>query len=109
MFFETTADDCSSKLLSGTFLDYSRALSLRNAFLGYECGRVFPVSVRLDSLSRDAANWLSSRFSRSVEMQLRFGCLRMVFTRCASSELQFGALWGVVARERKGALSRKAW
>ena len=27
----------------------------------------------------------------------------------ASSELQFGALRGVVARERQGALSRRAW
>ena len=29
----------------------------------------------------------------------------MVSTRCASSELELGALWGVVARERQGALS----
>ena len=33
----------------------------------------------------------------------------MVFTRCASSELQFGALREVLARERQGALSPKAW
>ena len=33
----------------------------------------------------------------------------MVFTSCASSELQFGALREVVAREREGTLSRKAW
>ena len=32
----------------------------------------------------------------------------MVFTKCASSELQFGAFREVVARERQGALSRKA-
>ena len=34
----------------------------------------------------------------------------MVFFRCLSSELQFGSLREVVARERQGgALSRKAW
>ena len=33
----------------------------------------------------------------------------MVFTRCASSEVQFGALREVLARERQGALSPKAW
>ena len=46
-----------------------------------------PVRLRgLDSPSKDAANWLSSRFSRSVEMQQRFGWLKMVLIRCASSE-----------------------
>ena len=36
----------------------------------------------------------------------------MVFTRCASSELELGALREVVARKRQGVLSilsRKAW
>ena len=33
----------------------------------------------------------------------------MVFTRWASSELQFGALQEVVARERQGGLSREVW
>ena len=34
----------------------------------------------------------------------------MVFTECASSaEFQFSALREVVARERQGALSQKAW
>ena len=57
-----------------------RALSLRNLVLGYECGRVFPASVGPeDSLSRDAANWLSSRFSQSVETRRWYGWLRMVF------------------------------
>ena len=32
-----------------------------------------------DSPSRDAANWLSSRFSRSVETRRRYGWLRMEF------------------------------
>ena len=31
----------------------------------------------------------------------------MVITRCASSELQFGAFREAVARERQGALSRQ--
>ena len=76
--------------------------------MGHECGRIVWEGVGPDSLSRDAVNSLSSRFSRSVETRRRYGCLRMVFTRCASSELQFGALREVVARERLGALSRKA-
>ena len=48
-----------------------RTLSLRNLVLGYECGRVFPAGVELSSPSRDAANWLSSRLSRSVETRRR--------------------------------------
>ena len=86
-----------------------RALSLRNLILGYECERAFPRGVGPESPSRDAANWLSLRFGRSVGTRQRYGWLRIVFTRCASSELQFGALQEVVARERQGALSRKAW
>ena len=34
----------------------SRALSFRNLVLGYECGRVFPKGVVLNSTSRDAMN-----------------------------------------------------
>ena len=45
----------------------------------------------------------------SVETRRRFGGLRMVFTRCASFELEFGALREMVARERQRALSRKTW
>ena len=45
---------------------YYRALSLRNLVSGYECGRVFPAGVGPGSPSRDAANWLPSRFSLSV-------------------------------------------
>ena len=75
-------------------------------FLGYTCERVFPagVQVGLDAPSSEAADWLSSRFSRSFETRRRFGLLRIMFTRCASSELQFGALREVlmVARERQG-------
>ena len=66
----------------------------------------FSAGVGINSTSRDAADWLSLRFSRSVETRRRFGWLRMV---CTSSELQFGALWEVVARERQGALAEKAW
>ena len=87
----------------------SRALSLRNLVLGYDCGIVFSAGVGPDLPSSDAANWLSSRLSRSVEMRRRYGRLRMVFTRYASPELQFGALREVVARERQCALLRKVW
>ena len=64
-----------------------RALSPRNLVLGYERRRIFPSGVGLASPSRDATNWLSSRFSRSVKTRRRFGWNRMVFTRCASSKL----------------------
>ena len=57
-----------------------RALSLRNLVSGYECGRVFPAGVGPGSPSRDAANWLPSRFSLSVEPRRRYGWLRMVFS-----------------------------
>ena len=56
-----------------------RALSLRNLVSGYECGKVFPPGVGPGSPSRDAANWLPSRFSLSVETRRRYGWLRMVF------------------------------
>ena len=56
----------------------SRALSLRNLVSGYECGRVFPAGVGPGSPSRDAANWLPSRFSLSVETRRRYGWLRMM-------------------------------
>ena len=56
----------------------SRALSLRNLVLGYECGRVFPAGVGLGSHSRDAVNWLPPRFSLSVETRRRYGWLRMM-------------------------------
>ena len=36
---------------------------------GFECGRVFPPDVGLDSRPTDTTYWLSSRFSRSVEAQ----------------------------------------
>ena len=55
----------------------SRALSLRNLVSGNECGRVFPAGVGPGSPSRDAANWLPSRFSLSVETRRRYGWLRM--------------------------------
>ena len=54
------------------------ALSLRNLISGYECGRVFPAGVGPGSPSRDAVNWLPSRFSLSVETRRRFGWLRMM-------------------------------
>ena len=64
-------------------------LNLERPFvvLGYECGRVFPAGIALDLPSRDNTDCLSTRFGRSVETRRRFGWLRMVPTRCASSEL----------------------
>ena len=55
----------------------SRALSLRNLVSGNECGRVFPAGVGPGSPSRDAANWLPSRFGLSVETRRRYGWLKM--------------------------------
>ena len=54
---------------------YRRALSLRNLFSGFECGRVFPAGVGPGSPSRDAANWLLSRFGLSVETRRQYGWL----------------------------------
>ena len=65
------------------------ALSLRNLILGYECGRDFPVGLGLNSPLRDT---MSTRFSRSVETRRRFGWLRMVSIRWASSELHCGVV-----------------
>ena len=65
----------------------NRALSLRDLVSGNECGRVFSAGVRPASPSRDAANWLPSRFSLSVETRRRYGWLRMVSSLVrASSE-----------------------
>ena len=69
-----------------------RALSLRNLVSGYECGRVFPAGVGPGSPSRDATNWLPSRFGLSVETRRRYGWLRMVLPGVRPSELQFGTL-----------------
>ena len=74
-------------------------------FWGMSVGGVFPAGVGPYSLLRDASNWLSTRFSRSVDKPRRFGWLRMVSTRCASSERQFGTLREEVARERQVALA----
>ena len=88
----------------------SRALSLRNLVSGYECGRVFPAGVGSNLPSKDAANWLPSRFSQSVETRQRYGWLRMVFP---GARLFRAPIWcpsrGMAARERQGALSRRAW
>ena len=90
----------------------SRARSLRNLLVsGNECGRVFPAGVGPGSPSRDAANWLPSRFSLSVETRRRYGWLRMMVFPGAHlfpspNLVPFGR---VAARERQGALSRRAW
>ena len=59
-------------------MSLSRAISLRNLVSGYECGRAFPAGVGPGSPSRDAVNWLPSRFSLSVETRRRYGWLRMM-------------------------------
>ena len=88
------------------------ACSLRNLLVsGNECGRVFPAGVGPGSPSRDAANWLPSRFSLSVETRRRYGWLRMMVFPGARlfpspNLVPFGR---VAARERQGALSRRAW
>ena len=90
----------------------SRARSLRNLLVsGNECGRAFPAGVGPGSPSRDAANWLPSRFSLSVETRRRYGWLRMIVFPGARlfpspNLVPFGR---VAARERQGALSRRAW
>ena len=66
-----------------------RALSLRSLVSGYECGRVFPAGVGPGSPSRDAANWLPSRFGLSVETRRRYGWLRMVFPGVRLSRAPF--------------------
>ena len=90
----------------------SRARSLRNLLVsGNECGRVFPVGVGPGSPSRDAANWLPSRFSLSVETRRRYGWLRMMVFPGARlfPSPNLGPFGRVAARERQGALSRRAW
>ena len=72
---------------------HTRALSLRNLVSGYECGRVFPAGVGPGSPSRDAVNWLLSRFSLSVETRRRYGWLTMmVFPSARLFRAPIGAL-----------------
>ena len=103
-------EDPPRPLDSTSNLTTHRALSLRNLVSGYECGRVFPAGVGPSSPSRDAVHWLPSRFSLSVETQRRYGWSRMVFL---GARLFRAPIWcssgGVAARERQGALSRRAW
>ena len=80
-----------------------------NLVSGYECGRVFPAGVGPGSPSRDAADWLPSRFSLSVETRRQYGRLRMVFS---GVRLFRAPIWWPSGgwRERQGALSsRRAW
>ena len=116
------AHDCNDQLLvvfskcCGNYFEYiifrflqSRALSLRNLVLGYECERVFSAGVGLGSPSTDTANCLSLRLGRSVETRRRYGWLRMVFP----GECLFRApIWcpsgsGSTREARK--LSQRAW
>ena len=75
VFFPSILD---IKFVGRTSRGHTRALSLRNLVSGYECGRVFPAGLGPGSPSRDAVNWLPSRFSLSVETRRRFGWLRMM-------------------------------
>ncbi|CAM9479958.1 unnamed protein product, partial [Ascophyllum nodosum] len=52
-------------VLPAVYLYTIFSLSLRNLVSGYECGRVFPAGVGPGSPSRDAVNWLLSRFGLS--------------------------------------------
>ena len=55
--------------------------------------------VRLDSSVRDEANWLSTpSMSEWIYKRRRFGCVRMVFSRCVYSQRQVGALPEMVER-----------
>ena len=72
--------DSNSRPNVSEVYEVTRALSLRNLVSGYECGRVFPAGVGPGSPSRDAANWLPSRFGLSVETRRQYGRLRMVFS-----------------------------
>ena len=101
-----------TKSLKSVICSSYRARSLRNLLVsGNECGRVFPAGVGPGSPSRDAANWLPSRFSLSVETRRRYGWLRMMVFPGARlfpspNLVPFGR---VAARERQGALSRRVW
>ena len=75
--------DVFMKWLPKLYIDkrVPRALSLRNLLVSwYECGKVFPAGVGPGSPSRDAVNWLLSRFGLSVETRRQYGWLRMVFS-----------------------------
>ena len=91
-------------------MQYPRALSLRNLVSGYERGRVFPAGVGPGSPSRDAANWLPSRFGLSVVDAAAVWLAEDGVPRYAplprSNLVPFGR---VAARERQGALWRRAW
>ena len=66
-----------SQIIAISTMSFMRLLP--NLVSGYECGRVFPAGIGPDPPSRDAANWLLSRFGLSVETRRRYGWLRMVF------------------------------
>ena len=93
-----------------TYILVSSPSDRTNLVSGYECGRVFPAGVGPGSPSRDAANWLPSQFSLEVETRRRYGWVMMVFP---GTRLFQVPIWcpsgGVAARERQGALSRRAW
>ena len=73
-------NNCTVLGSSTGFVFPSRALYLRNLVSGYEYGRALLAGVEPGSPSRDAANWLPSRFDLSVETRRQYGWLRMMFS-----------------------------
>ena len=94
---DVAAEPDATVLLGVVHSYFLPILSLRNLVSGYACGRVFLAGVEPTSLLRDAVNWLSLRFSLSVETRWRYGWLKMVFRRCAlpssSNLVPFGRWW----------------
>ena len=77
-----------------------RVISLPNMVVGYECGRDFPAGVGPGSSSReDAANRVSSRFSRSVETRRWYGWLRIVLPGARLFRVPWCPLGGGGTRE----------
>ena len=82
----------------------ARALPLRNRVSEYEYGRVIPASVGPGSPSRDAANWLPSRFGLSVDTRQRYRWMKMVLPGAPLTSSNMVPFGRVAARERQGAL-----
>ena len=75
-------------------------------------GSVFPAGAGMESISRDATNWLSSRFSLSVETWRGFGWSKMAFIKSplpSSNLVPFGRWWHATSRgqrQRRGKSGR---
>ena len=80
-------------------VEVCRALFLRNLVLGYGCKRVFPAGI--EGARTTLTRWHPLTVY-AVQPPLRWlNCVRMMSTRCASSEFQFRALREVATRERQ--------